>query len=286
MGPPKRKKEKMNNMQAYTPTLISTILFLIGLGAGGQTAAQIPQPGDPDRGKAFFLQNCAICHTTSLGPGNTVIVKQGPSLVGVVGRHAGSGLGFNYSQALSDSKIIWDLVSLNHFLASPMTAVPGTTMPIPIPDAGKRHDVIAYLSTLTVPAGISLTTSVVQVFPFQPENDPGAWQHAAPGVKHHITLADLPPPFRTASSGNNPQVLKQPANATLSVPVGFSIRLFAAGLSNPRLLRVAPNGDIFVAETGANRIRVLRAAAGADAPSENQIFAEGLDRPFGIAFYP
>ena len=51
-------------------------------------------------------------------------------------------------------------------------------------------------------------------------------------------------------------------------------------------MRVAPNGDIFIAETGANRIRVLRAADGADAPSENQIFATGLDRPFGIAFYP
>ena len=276
----------MKNMQAYTPTLISTILFIIGLGAGGQTAAQIPQAGDPDLGKAFFQQNCAICHTTSLGSGNTVIVKQGPSLVGVVGRRAGSGLGFNYSQALSDSKVIWNSVSLDHFLTSPMTAVPGTTMPIPIPDAGKRHDVIAYLSTLTVPAGISLTTSVVQVFPIQPENDPGAWQHAAPGVKHHISMADLPPPFRTASSGNNPQVVKRPANATLSVPVGFSVRLFATGLSNPRLLRVAPNGDIFVAETGANRIRVLRAAVGADAPSENKIFADGLDRPFGIAFYP
>ena len=72
----------------------------------------------------------------------------------------------------------------------------------------------------------------------------------------------------------------------LSVPAGFTVRLFAAGLSGPRLLRVAPNGDIFIAETRANRIRVLRAADGADAPSENQIFADGLDRPFGIAFYP
>jgi glucose/arabinose dehydrogenase len=72
----------------------------------------------------------------------------------------------------------------------------------------------------------------------------------------------------------------------LSVPEGFSVKLFASGLSNPRIIRVAPNGDIFVAETAANRIRVLRAADGAEAPSENQIFAQGLDRPFGIAFYP
>src|SRR5208282_4609945 len=97
--------------------------------------------------------------------------------------------------------------------------------------------------------------------------------HAAPGVKHHLTLADLLPPFSTVSSGNGPQVVKQPTNATLSVLPDFTIRLFVAGLSGPRLLRVAPNGDIFVAETRANRIRVLRAADGADAPSENQIFA-------------
>jgi glucose/arabinose dehydrogenase len=118
------------------------------------------------------------------------------------------------------------------------------------------------------------------------ESDPGAWQHAAPGVKHHITATNLPPPFRTASAGNGPQVVKAPTNAVLSVPQGFSVRLFAAGLSGPRLIRVAPNGDIFIAETGANRIRVIRAADGADAPSENQIFVAGLDQPFGIAFYP
>ena len=81
-------------------------------------------------------------------------------------------------------------------------------------------------------------------------------------------------------------MVRQPANATLSVPTEFKVGLFAAGLSNPRLMRVAPNGDIFVAETNRNRIRVLRAADGAWAPSVNQVFVEGLDRPFGIAFYP
>ncbi len=81
-------------------------------------------------------------------------------------------------------------------------------------------------------------------------------------------------------------MVAQPAGANLSVPPHFTVRLFAAGLSGPRLLRVAPSGDIFIAETRENRIRILRAADGADAPSENQIFADGLDHPFGIAFYP
>jgi hypothetical protein len=51
-------------------------------------------------------------------------------------------------------------------------------------------------------------------------------------------------------------------------------------------MRTAPNGDIFLAETGAGRIRVLRAADGAEAPLENSVFADHLHGPFGIAFYP
>ncbi|MCQ6458559.1 hypothetical protein, partial [Vibrio parahaemolyticus] len=67
---------------------------------------------------------------------------------------------------------------------------------------------------------------------------------------------------------------------------GFKIELFAEGLSGPRVLRTAPNGDIFVAETGAGRIRVLRAAAGEATPAADKIFARGLRHPYGIAFYP
>jgi glucose/arabinose dehydrogenase len=81
-------------------------------------------------------------------------------------------------------------------------------------------------------------------------------------------------------------VVRQPTNAVLSVPAGFTVKLFAKGLAGPRLLRVAPNGDIFIAETRDNRLRVLRAADGAEAPSANQVFVDGLDQPFGIAFYP
>jgi glucose/arabinose dehydrogenase len=86
--------------------------------------------------------------------------------------------------------------------------------------------------------------------------------------------------------GNAPYIVPQPDGASLSVPPGFTVKLFASGLHNPRVIRIAPNGDIFLAETGAGRIRVLRAADGADSPSENQVFASGLNGPFGIAFYP
>src|SRR3984885_9130736 len=265
---------------------LASVFIAVVLAVPELRAADGPPAGDPALGKAYFQIACAVCHTTTLGPGNTVINKQGPSLVGVLGRRAGTGLGFNYSKALGESGLAWDAAALDRFLTGPMTVVPGSTMPMPVPDAGNRSNVTASCSPPAIPAGVTLSNSVVQINPVAMEADPGAWVHAAPGAKHHITPADLPPPFKTASSGNNPRVVKQPADATLSVPPGFSVQLFATGLSNPRLLRVAPNGDIFLAETGARRIRVLRAADGADSPSENQIFAEGLDRPFGLAFYP
>jgi glucose/arabinose dehydrogenase len=70
------------------------------------------------------------------------------------------------------------------------------------------------------------------------------------------------------------------------VPAGFKVELFADGLSGPRIMRVAPNGDIFIAETHADRIRVLRAADGGSRPAVNEVYASGLNRPFGIAFFP
>lgn len=259
------------------------VLLAVGLATTSATAQSMPA-GDATRGQAYFQASCAICHSPELGPDNTVIMKQGPSLVGVVGRAAGSSPHFYYTRAMRESGFTWDAPTLFRFLANPMVVLPGTTMPIPVPDPGSRADVIAYLSTLAVPPGVTLHYQVMTA-PLG-GNDPNDWQRAAPGVKHHFTVADLPPPFATRSAGNAPQVVPAPAGATLSVPAGFTVKKFAEGLTNPRLLRTAPNGDIFIAETGRGRIRVMRTADGADAPIVNQIYAEGLDRPFGISFYP
>ena len=114
----------------------------------------------------------------------------------------------------------------------------------------------------------------------------GSWQLDKPGTIRLIRPQDLPPPGATRSSANPPRIVSKPADAAPQVPPGFKIALFASGLSGPRIIRVAPNGDVFVAETHAGRIRVLRGAAGAAQPVENVIFASGLNRPFGIAFYP
>lgn len=114
----------------------------------------------------------------------------------------------------------------------------------------------------------------------------GDWTTDAPGVRRRITTADLPKPYETRSVDNGPRLVARPADAWPKVPAGFKVEEFAAGLSNPRVIRTAPNGDIFVAESRPGRIRVMRAADGAGAPSSNEIFAAGLNRPFGIAFYP
>jgi len=257
---------------------------IIDFGGPAESADAGAQADEASRGKTFFQQNCALCHATSLGPGNRTIAGQGPSLVGIFGRRAGTGGNFGFSKALVDSRLVWDSATLDRFLTSPVAAVPGTTMPIPVPSAENRRNVIAYLSTVTIPAGSSPTVSIAPAP--TPESDPGDWHHAAPGIKHDIKLAELPAPFSTASAGNPPQVVAKPADAKLSVPPKFVVRQFASGLSGPRLVRVAPNGDIFIAETRENRLRVLRAEDGAEAPAQNQVFADGLDRPFGIAFYP
>jgi glucose/arabinose dehydrogenase len=114
----------------------------------------------------------------------------------------------------------------------------------------------------------------------------GDWRSDAPGITRRIAPADIPPPTESESVSNAPYIVDPPSPSSLRVPVGFTVTQFAAGLTNPRIVRVAPNGDIFVAESSANRIRLMRAADGAAQPQRTEIFARGLDRPFGIAFYP
>jgi glucose/arabinose dehydrogenase len=113
----------------------------------------------------------------------------------------------------------------------------------------------------------------------------GDWRSDAPGVVRRLTPADLPPPFASPPAGAPSSVVARPAGAALATLPGFTVTPFAK-LEGPRQIRVAPGGDVFVAETDAGRIHVLHAADGAASPSKSAVFAEGLDRPFGIAFYP
>ena len=115
----------------------------------------------------------------------------------------------------------------------------------------------------------------------------GDWTSDAPGVTRKITVQDLPPPSSNALAINLAHVVSRPADAQPKVPPGFKIELYATGFRDPRFLLSAPNGDIFVVESRANQIKVLRDTNGDGKPDVTEIFAErNLNKPFGIAFYP
>ena len=77
-----------------------------------------------------------------------------------------------------------------------------------------------------------------------------------------------------------------PPGAKPRVPPGFLVEMVASGYAGPLAIRVAPNGDLFVADSASNTIRVLRVPSGTASPTKNEVFASGLTQPFGIAFYP
>jgi glucose/arabinose dehydrogenase len=114
----------------------------------------------------------------------------------------------------------------------------------------------------------------------------GDWREDAPGVRRLITPADLPKPYATKSADNDARLISRPNNAWPQALPGFKVDQIATGLSEPRLIRTAPNGDLFIAESQKGQIRVLR-GIGADGRAQTvEVFATGLDKPFGIAFYP
>ncbi len=133
------------------------------------------------------------------------------------------------------------------------------------------------------------------------------WAQQQPGVRHKITLADLPAPNPAEAVDNGPSVIPKPADAWPIAPPGFKVTLYAGGDSTPmqrsenrrqthqategtfvmpRLIRFAPNGDLFLADSQAGTVFVLR-GVGPDGKAQTiEKFATGLDHPFGIAFYP
>jgi glucose/arabinose dehydrogenase len=115
----------------------------------------------------------------------------------------------------------------------------------------------------------------------------GDWTSDAPGVRRRITVDDLPPPSSNVLAINPPRVVPRPGGAELHVPSGFKIDTYASGFREPRFLLTAPSGDIFVTESRANQIKVLRDTKNAGKPDVTEIFADhDLNKPFGTAFYP
>ena len=117
--------------------LASLIIFLTG--HPGAIFAQ-----DTTAGRKVFQTQCSICHT--IQPDRALI---GPSLFGVVNRHAGQSAGFHYSEANIHSGLTWDKATLDRYLTAPRQVVPGTLMSFPgLKDPSQRADVIAFLATL------------------------------------------------------------------------------------------------------------------------------------------
>ena len=96
----------------------------------------------------------------------------------------------------------------------------------------------------------------------------------------------LPPPFATQSAFRASRQVAQPRDAKLVVPKGFKVNVFAeGGFNNPRWMALAPNGDVFLADSRANSVFVLRDKDKDGIAEERFVFSDKLSQPFGMAFY-
>jgi glucose/arabinose dehydrogenase len=129
-----------------------------------------------------------------------------------------------------------------------------------------------------------------------------------PGVRRKITVADLPEPKPSESVDNGPTLVQRPDGAWPIAPTGFTVQLYAGGdaatpmqrsenkkethapssgtFVMPRIIHAAPNGDLFVADSQAGSVFVLRGITDSGKAATVSTYATGLDHPFGIAFYP
>jgi glucose/arabinose dehydrogenase/mono/diheme cytochrome c family protein len=218
-------------------------------------------------GKAAYQVNCAACHgPAGEGSGNI------PSLA--------SGA----AQGASDGELFWYITKgdVNNGMPS-WQALPRE----------QRWAIINYIRVLgaskpgspriVISSGEAVGAGINAPPPRAPFTD---YRFEKPGTTRKITLEDLPAPLATTSAGNTPEVVARPQNAWPEVPAGFKVELYASGLDQPRLIRTAPNGDFFVAESKLGEIRVFRGVTAEGKPKQTATFATGLKRPFGINFYP
>jgi glucose/arabinose dehydrogenase len=223
------------------------------------------QPQAIDAGKAIFSRICATCHgQAGAGTGNVPSLAHGPV------------------QSAPDGAIFWYIT--NGDASNGMPAWES------LPEE-QRWQLIAYIKSLSKSDGAAQTelpaaSAAVQsnaLPPIPPFTD---YRFEIPGTTRRITLQDFPEPFATQSATNGPKIVGRPADAWPKAPDGFKVELYATGLTNPRLMRVAPNGDVFLSETSAGNIKVFRGLTPDRKPEKVETFAFGLNIPFGIAFYP
>jgi glucose/arabinose dehydrogenase len=222
-----------------------------------------------DAGKTLYARNCLACHgkagkgtgnVPSLVDGKLNGVPQGEVFWFVTQGDKDNGMP---SWAFLPEDKRWQIVTYVEALA-----------------AGK---VTATSSAAATPAASSEEKPVKDASPQAPFTD---FRFETPGTMRKIKVGDLPQPYATQSADNAANLVPRPANAWPVAPAGFKVELYATGLENPRWLRTAPNGDIFLAESDAGRIRVFHGITADGKAQQTEVFASGLKQPYGIAFYP
>jgi glucose/arabinose dehydrogenase len=235
------------------------------------SSLKLKNPFKPDdstaikAGMGLFETNCASCHgKDAMGAGNVPALARGPV------------------QSARDGEVFWFIGQ-----GSPENGMPASTLP-----ERDRWEVVTFIKSLKgSPAVYSDSSAPVEAqteadrapLPKPPFTD---YRFEKPGQVHKILPSDLPAPAPETSVGNSPQIVPRPEKAWPKVPPGFQVQLFASGLDNPRLIRTAPNGDVFLAESSSGKIRVFRGITGDGKPKQTEVYASGLTRPYGIAFYP
>ena len=218
-------------------------------------------------GRASYHTRCASCHGESgAGTGNIPSLAKGQA------------------QTATDGELFWYITQGDVKNGMPSWS----TLPAP-----ERWRIISYIRAFAnakpgaARARTPLEEAVAAGSSAPPPQAPFTdYRFEKPGAMHRITLQDLPAPFATASAGNSPELAPRPPNAWPQVPAGFKVEQYETGLHGPRLIRTAPNGDFFVAESEAGDIRVFRGITAEGKPRQSEIFAAGLSQPFGINFYP
>jgi glucose/arabinose dehydrogenase len=223
---------------------------------------------DVSEARSLYQSRCAGCHgSNGEGSGNIPPLASGKV------------------QSAPDGEVFWYITKGDISNGMP------SWQSLPEADRWKLVTLIKHLSaaksaasapSATAPA-TEPTAAEALPMPTAPFTD---YRFQAPGKIHKITLADLPEPFATQSAGNGPKLAPRPEGAWPKVPEGFKVTQYATELGDARLIRTAPNGDFFVASSRTGEITIFRGITSDGKPEKEETFATGLNRPFGINFYP
>jgi glucose/arabinose dehydrogenase len=107
----------------------------------------------------------------------------------------------------------------------------------------------------------------------------------APGQRFAIPVASLPRPFATPAVDETSKIVPRPAGALPRAPDGFAVSVFAADVQNARWMTVAPNGDVFLAESDPGKVVVLRPSSDGARAARISTYASGFAQPHGLAIH-